>query len=237
MTPNIRELTLCDPGHPAAPDHGSRRWPEAAGLESVIAAARRLRTAWNAAAVAVTRGPSGAVLVTGDGAPLVVPVDHPAGEGADTCGAGDAFAAACATAFAAGAVTSEAVQHGVARAADFVSQGAAAGLRTERELTARHLSDTRSGRHETVVATGGCFDLLHAGHVATLERARRLGDRLVVLLNGDSSVRRLKGPGRPVQPAADRAAVLRSLACVDDVIVFDETLRSRPCDVCGRRSS
>jgi rfaE bifunctional protein nucleotidyltransferase chain/domain len=74
----------------------------------------------------------------------------------------------------------------------------------------------------TLVATGGCFDLLHPGHVSTLERARRLGDRLVVLLNSDASVRRLKGPGRPVQDEQDRAAVLRSLACVDDVVVFDE---------------
>jgi rfaE bifunctional protein nucleotidyltransferase chain/domain len=74
----------------------------------------------------------------------------------------------------------------------------------------------------TVVATGGCFDVLHAGHVATLEAARALGDRLVVLLNSDASVRRLKGPGRPVHSASDRERVLRSLACVDDVIVFDD---------------
>jgi rfaE bifunctional protein nucleotidyltransferase chain/domain len=74
----------------------------------------------------------------------------------------------------------------------------------------------------TVVATGGCFDVLHAGHVACLEAARRLGDVLVVLLNSDASVRRLKGPGRPVVPAEDRAQVLRGLASVDEVVVFDE---------------
>jgi rfaE bifunctional protein nucleotidyltransferase chain/domain len=73
-----------------------------------------------------------------------------------------------------------------------------------------------------VVATGGCFDVLHAGHVATLERARALGDRLVVLLNSDASVRRLKGPDRPVQTQEDRAAVLASLRCVDEVVVFDD---------------
>jgi D-beta-D-heptose 7-phosphate kinase / D-beta-D-heptose 1-phosphate adenosyltransferase len=74
----------------------------------------------------------------------------------------------------------------------------------------------------TVVASGGCFDLLHAGHVATLRAARSLGDCLVVCLNSDDSVRRLKGPGRPLQPEADRAAVLEALGCVDVVVTFDE---------------
>jgi rfaE bifunctional protein nucleotidyltransferase chain/domain/rfaE bifunctional protein kinase chain/domain len=74
----------------------------------------------------------------------------------------------------------------------------------------------------TVVATGGCFDLLHAGHVATLEAARALGDCLVVCLNDDASVRRLKGPERPLVGEADRAAVLAALRCVDAVIVFAE---------------
>ena len=77
----------------------------------------------------------------------------------------------------------------------------------------------RGGR---VVATGGCFDVLHAGHVACLEAARRLGDSLVVLLNSDASVTRLKGPGRPVHTAQDRARVLLGLGCVDAVVVFEE---------------
>ena len=74
----------------------------------------------------------------------------------------------------------------------------------------------------TVVATGGCFDLLHAGHVRTLEAARALGDCLIVCLNSDASVRRLKGPDRPLVGQDDRAAVLRALACVDAVAVFEE---------------
>src|SRR4029453_10388609 len=74
----------------------------------------------------------------------------------------------------------------------------------------------------TVVATGGCFDLLHAGHVATLRAARALGDCLVVCLNSDDSVRRLKGPERPLAPEADRVAVLEALGCVDVVVPFDE---------------
>jgi rfaE bifunctional protein nucleotidyltransferase chain/domain len=74
----------------------------------------------------------------------------------------------------------------------------------------------------TVVATGGCFDLLHAGHVATLRSARALGDCLVVCLNSDDSVRRLKGLERPLVPEADRVAVLEALGCVDAVVPFDE---------------
>jgi D-beta-D-heptose 7-phosphate kinase / D-beta-D-heptose 1-phosphate adenosyltransferase len=74
----------------------------------------------------------------------------------------------------------------------------------------------------TVVATGGCFDLLHAGHVATLRAARALGDCLVVCLNSDDSVRRLKGPERPLVGLADRVAVLEALGCVDVAVPFDE---------------
>lgn len=77
-------------------------------------------------------------------------------------------------------------------------------------------------RGERVVFTNGCFDVLHVGHVRSLEQARSLGDRLIVGLNSDASVRRLKGPGRPVVPARQRAEVLASLACVDWVVVFAE---------------
>lgn len=74
----------------------------------------------------------------------------------------------------------------------------------------------------TVVFTNGCFDILHAGHVALLERARSLGGALVLGLNSDASVRRLKGPARPVNKLADRARVLCALACVDAVVPFCE---------------
>ena len=74
----------------------------------------------------------------------------------------------------------------------------------------------------TIVATGGCFDLLHAGHVRTLTHARALGDALIVCLNADASVHRLKGDGRPIIGEDDRAELLRSLDCVDAVVVFDE---------------
>jgi D-beta-D-heptose 7-phosphate kinase/D-beta-D-heptose 1-phosphate adenosyltransferase len=82
-------------------------------------------------------------------------------------------------------------------------------------------------RGGVLVAAGGCFDVLHAGHVSMLRAARRLGDALVVCMNSDASVRRLKGPGRPLNPAADRAAVLRALDCVDEVVIFDEDTPER----------
>jgi rfaE bifunctional protein nucleotidyltransferase chain/domain len=77
-------------------------------------------------------------------------------------------------------------------------------------------------RRERVVFTSGCFDLLHVGHVRSLEAARRLGDRLVVGVNADATVRRLKGAGRPVTPARQRAEILAALACVDWVVSFGE---------------
>lgn len=77
-------------------------------------------------------------------------------------------------------------------------------------------------RGERVVFTNGCFDLLHRGHTRYLERARALGDLLVVAVNSDASVRKLKGAGRPVVPAAERAEVLAALAAVDLVVIFGE---------------
>lgn len=79
------------------------------------------------------------------------------------------------------------------------------------------------GRRERVVFTNGCFDLLHVGHVRSLEQARRLGDRLIVAVNTDRSTRRLKGPERPIVPERERAEVLAALACVDWVVLFGQT--------------
>lgn len=73
-----------------------------------------------------------------------------------------------------------------------------------------------------LVVTNGCFDLLHAGHVAYLAAARALGDALLVGLNADAAVRALKGPGRPLTSEADRAAVLLALRAVDAVVIFEE---------------
>ncbi len=80
---------------------------------------------------------------------------------------------------------------------------------------------------QKLVVTNGCFDLLHLGHVTYLETARNLGDGLLVGLNGDTSVRGLKGPGRPLNPQADRAAVLAALESVTAVCIFDEVTATR----------
>ncbi|HTI34609.1 MAG TPA: PfkB family carbohydrate kinase, partial [Miltoncostaea sp.] len=170
------------------------------GVDDPAGAARRLVADHGARAAVVTVGAVGAVLVEDGAAPVHVPVTPASG---DPCGAGDRFASAAAAAIAAGHGAAEAVRRAADAASRFVAAGGA-GRRPEGVRT---------------VATGGCFDLLHAGHVATLHAARALGDRLVVLLNSDASVRRLKGPGRPVMHQDDRAAMLRALRCVDEVVV------------------
>jgi len=75
---------------------------------------------------------------------------------------------------------------------------------------------------QTVVMTNGCFDLLHTGHIYFLQCARRLGDRLLVALNSDASVRLLKGPKRPLQSERQRAFALAALSCVDHIVIFNE---------------
>ena len=89
-------------------------------------------------------------------------------------------------------------------------------------LAARLRADGRR-----VVLTNGCFDLLHVGHVRYLDAARRLGDVLFVGLNSDAAVARLKGPGRPLMPASERAEILAALRAVDHVVVFDEDTADR----------
>jgi rfaE bifunctional protein nucleotidyltransferase chain/domain/rfaE bifunctional protein kinase chain/domain len=221
VTPNRSEAAALGEGAPATPEHRS-------GIAEVTAQAHALARRWRAASIAVTLGETGALLVGPDGPPMVVPA-RPV-TGTDPCGAGDRFAAAATSSLLGGALTSEAVVHAVASASTFVGAGGAGGLRHGQpagdrpsgatdpvELAARTHADGG-----TVVATGGCFDLLHAGHVGMLQAARSLGDCLVVCLNSDASVRRLKGPDRPLQRQDDRAAVLLALDCVDAVAVFDE---------------
>ncbi|MDN4175464.1 D-glycero-beta-D-manno-heptose 1-phosphate adenylyltransferase [Nocardioides sp. SOB77] len=197
-------------------------------LGEVSARAAALVERWSAAAVAVTLGERGALLSHGESSPSVLPA--PRVGATDPCGAGDRFASAAAGALATGALTTEAVQAAVLAAAHFVAGGGAAGFgrsgpgAADRGSAAAGLDRVELVRAAggTVVATGGCFDLLHAGHVATLEAARALGDCLVVCLNSDASVRRLKGASRPLVPQDDRARVLAALEPVDAVVVFDE---------------
>ncbi len=226
VTPNELELRLFAP----AGTGGS--------LGSLRSGAQSLAGNWGVQAVCVTLGARGAMLCLGDNSPFMVVPETVAAE--DTCGAGDCFAAVATAALANGALPSEAVAAAVAAAAAFVAAGGAAGVRlgagTEVPAGAADgaVVQTHADVHEllaavrrrggTVVATGGCFDLVHAGHVAALQAARALGDCLVVCLNSDDSVRRLKGPSRPLQPAVDRAQVLAALECVDAVVVFEEDL-------------
>ncbi|MEU7844428.1 PfkB family carbohydrate kinase [Micromonospora sp. NPDC049114] len=223
--------------------------PGASRLAAASRGAQGLRRRWRAGAVAVTLGGDGALLCHAGSTPLVVPT--PGSAEGDTCGAGDRFAAAASLALAEGALVSEAVQAAVAEASAYVAGGGVATalpppeqplsriLRAGRAPASGHaiagpggervgiaavatlLAEVR-GAGGTVVATGGCFDLLHAGHVATLQAARQLGDCLIVCVNSDTSVAGLKGPDRPVMSEGDRARLLAALSCVDAVLVFDE---------------
>jgi D-beta-D-heptose 7-phosphate kinase / D-beta-D-heptose 1-phosphate adenosyltransferase len=193
-------------------------------LAAAVRAARALAARWQAVNVCVTRGAEGAVLIAGDGPPLAIPA--PAVSGGDPCGAGDRFAATATARLAAGALPSEAVRAAVEAASAFVAAGGAAAASAppaeppSDDAAALAARVRRAGG--TVVATGGCFDLLHAGHVRMLAAARRLGDCLIVCLNSDASVARLKGPDRPLVGQEDRRAVLAALGCVDAVAIFEE---------------
>jgi D-beta-D-heptose 7-phosphate kinase/D-beta-D-heptose 1-phosphate adenosyltransferase len=204
-------------------------------LGDVMSRARALRRLWRAEGVAVTLGDEGAVLVTGEKTPLMAPA--PRLSVLDPCGAGDRFSSAAAGLLADGRSLEEAVTAAVRTASAFVAAGGASAAKTrtgdapaatgrrpaaegmEAALAVAARTRAAGGR---VVATGGCFDLLHAGHVSVLQSARRLGGCLIVLLNSDDSVRRLKGLERPLVTEADRAAVIGALECVDAVAVFDE---------------
>ena len=203
---------------------------------------RRLCADWDARAIAVTVGRSGAVLTeTEHSRTTYVPVPDCAPQGPgriDTCGAGDQFAVAATAALLAGADTREAVQAAVVSATQFVLDGGASTVSTVSASETMDLSlgvadlaattdafDVADRVRRTggrLVATGGCFDLLHRGHISLLNQARALGDALVVCINSDASVRRAKGPGRPVVAQQDRAQVLNALTAVDAVAIFDE---------------
>ncbi|WP_188189313.1 D-glycero-beta-D-manno-heptose 1-phosphate adenylyltransferase [Nonomuraea sp. SYSU D8015] len=156
-------------------------------------------------------------------------------------GAGDTYTAAFALWLAAGASPEEAAQAGQA-AAGVVVRRPGTAICTRHDLLRAlrrqegavqsperlaELLDEHRRRGERVVFTNGCFDVLHRGHVTYLEQAGRLGDVLVVAVNSDASVARLKGPGRPVNPCEDRMSVLAALNDVDYVVEFDEDTPER----------
>jgi D-beta-D-heptose 7-phosphate kinase/D-beta-D-heptose 1-phosphate adenosyltransferase len=222
------------------PNLAEARRALAAGPDlSPAAVAHGLARRWPVRAVAVTAGAAGAFLAQADQEVRYLPAGQVSG--GDTCGAGDRFAATAAVVLAGRGLLSEAVRAAVADATAWVrgddrpavpgpmdgvdgpptAAAPAVPSAPAAQSAAALARDLRAGGR-TVVATGGCFDIVHAGHVATLQAARRLGDRLVVLVNSDASVRRLKGAPRPIVPEQDRARVLQALDCVDAVIVFDD---------------
>jgi D-beta-D-heptose 7-phosphate kinase/D-beta-D-heptose 1-phosphate adenosyltransferase len=205
----------------------------ATGLADTTGAADLLLRRWRARAVVVTLGRRGALL-HGDDGPCAVPAEPVAVT--DPCGAGDRFASVLAIRLMHGAGTLEATRAAVAESGRFLAAGGVSSLHTTPRPprppsprspafglpAARRLAESVRAAGGTVVATGGCFDLLHAGHARTLRTARNLGDCLIVCLNSDASVRRLKGDGRPLNGQADRAELLAALDCVDAVVIFDE---------------
>lgn len=200
------------------------------GVPFATEAAAVLVETWGVGAVAVTLGDRGALVSSAREGNRFVPA--PSVTAGDPCGAGDRLAAGVAVALASGADVAEAVTAGVTAASEYLAAGGVTALFAEdgpapirvpgadRDAM-RVVHDVRSAGG-TVVATGGCFDLLHAGHARTLSAARALGDCLVVCLNSDDSVRALKGPDRPIMGQDDRVELLLALDCVDAVVVFDE---------------
>jgi len=221
VTPNRREALhfLARGGRAGSPPSPSAPWTPS--IPPLDVAAARLRELWGVRSVAATDGGRGVFTALADSPPLFTPTPFTAP--GDPCGAGDRFAGTVALRLARGAVITEAIAAAVADTAAWLASG---GVGTSTIHDDRHSSipghAAAWAAGSTVVATGGCFDVVHAGHVASLRAARALGDHLVVLVNDDASVRRLKGPGRPVHTVADRVAVLSCLECVDEVVVFSE---------------
>jgi D-beta-D-heptose 7-phosphate kinase/D-beta-D-heptose 1-phosphate adenosyltransferase len=225
LTPNRAELALAVGA-------------DADDLDGLLLRARALREDLGLAQLVVTLGELGMALVDADGTTRVPAV---AREVFDVSGAGDTVIAGIAAGLAAGldpvdrahlANLAAGVVVGHRGTAAITGDELAAAIAGEAALeqaakvraadAMRAQVDAWRAAGDRVVFTNGCFDLLHVGHVTYLERARRHGQRLVVGLNTDRSVRALKGAGRPVIGEQDRARVLAALAAVDGVVLFDE---------------
>ncbi len=225
VTPNRRELQEAS-GLPAGDDG------------EVGAAARRLIADSGVGSVLATRSEQGMTLVTPES---VTHLPAEAREVYDVSGAGDTVVAAFATGLGAGLEPAVAAQLANVAAAIVVGKLGTAVARSAEIRHALHASELLAAEAKVadldslveqvarwrqaglkVGFTNGCFDLLHPGHVSLLEQARAACDRLIVGLNSDASVRRLKGAARPVQGEAARAAVLASLASVSRVVIFGE---------------
>jgi D-beta-D-heptose 7-phosphate kinase/D-beta-D-heptose 1-phosphate adenosyltransferase len=249
-SPAPRPLTVVDahdprPWAPLRPDLATPNAQEAARLlglrlpegpgrvDAVTRHRETLSDATGARAVVVTLDRDGTVLLSADGGTHRTWA-RPAAE-KQASGAGDTFVAALTLARSAGLPLTASLDLAQA-AADVVVHRPGTSVCSTAQLS-RYLesfADTALGIDELaleleghralgqrIVLTNGCFDVLHKGHTRYLNQAKQLGDILVVALNSDASVRRLKGPDRPINTEADRAAVIAALSCVDYVTVFD----------------
>lgn len=226
LTPNRKELAEAS------------RLPVGTDAE-VEEAARKIIESCDVAMVLVTRSQDGMTLVRADAPPLHLKAA--AREVYDVSGAGDTVVAVLAAGLAAGIPVERAAELANLAAGIVVGKAGTAVATPGEILNAQHATSLMSMDRKTVPLstaaetirawrthgltigfTNGCFDLLHPGHVSLLAQARRACDRLVVGLNSDASVKRLKGEDRPVQSEAARAAVLGSLASVDLVVIFAE---------------
>jgi D-beta-D-heptose 7-phosphate kinase/D-beta-D-heptose 1-phosphate adenosyltransferase len=231
VTPNMAELEALA---------GQGLETDEAGL---IDTARTVRARFGLDRLLVTRGAQGMCLVGPDHGVTLIPSQ--AREVFDVSGAGDTVIATLAAALGTGAPFDEAARIANTAAGIVVGKlGTQPILLTELSTALRYsdgpswfpysaakmtamdgaLAKVREWRAsgDRVVFTNGCFDLLHPGHISLLYQARALGDRLIVGLNTDASVRRLKGPQRPILAEGDRAAMLGALSCVDAVVLFDQ---------------
>jgi len=210
--------------------------------EDMVNRARKLVNDLALSALLVTRSEKGMLLIGGDGEPSFLTTR--AREVYDVTGAGDTVIAVLAAAVAAGSGFESAAALSNLAAGLVVGKIGVASVTPSELRVALHrrgqggrglvsevellpLLDEARERGERVIMTNGCFDVLHAGHVAYLEEAKSLGDRLVVAINDDESVRRLKGQNRPVNQLEDRMLVLAGLASVDWVVPFTDDTPER----------
>ena len=167
------------------------------------------RDLYNIGTLIVTRGSDSVLLLDNLGLREVATGNH---QVSDVTGAGDIF---------------------IASLAHFLSQGTNIDISVQKATALASISVTKFGTYilsqadinsisPKVVFTNGCFDILHRGHIDYLQKSRMLGDKLIVGLNSDASVKRLKGNSRPINSETDRKYLLESLSCVDEVIIFDE---------------
>jgi D-beta-D-heptose 7-phosphate kinase/D-beta-D-heptose 1-phosphate adenosyltransferase len=203
-----------------------------------------LRASLDVQAILVTRSEAGMTLIQAGSPPQHLAAS--AREVYDVTGAGDTVIAVMAGCLSAGLPLSESARFANQAAGIVVAKLGTASV-TPAELRAIPTSESRPSNKtgvmsesdllveierakltgQRVVMTNGCFDILHPGHVSYLQQASAQGDLLVVAVNDDDSVRRLKGPSRPVNPTADRMAILAALACVEFVVPFSEDTPAR----------